>query len=307
MSLSLLNSPKSAKHLNSCFLRTVVTNSNWEDMLRASAEVLGKGLLATSYEAYLEDGPMIVVKMLKLAKVATTEFEKLIEQISSIRHKNVATLRAYLCGKDKWLPVYYYYDRGSMIRNCVGILFPSLMNHVQQQLQPFTKYEAPEVAVNRRSQQSDVYSFRVLLLELMVRQFEPAQVMASIFGILWLILGSGRKKAIKFYGKLVGRWIEGVSRSLALCAVHSESRDNLFYECDFGKTLWKKILYWNGFDREHMGWHNEVSWAVTHMKGKAIQAIIYRLAWRAHIYASWMARNEKVHSSVEAPIDLLGL
>ncbi|OWM75573.1 hypothetical protein CDL15_Pgr021737 [Punica granatum] len=128
MSLSLLNSPKSAKHLNSCFLRTVVTNSNWEDMLRASAEVLGKGLLATSYEAYLEDGPMIVVKMLKLAKVATTEFEKLIEQISSIRHKNVATLRAYL--------------------------------------------------LNRRSQQSDVYSFRVLLLELMVRQFEPAQVMA---------------------------------------------------------------------------------------------------------------------------------
>lgn len=52
------------------------------------------------------------------------------------------------------------------------ILFTSLMNHVQQQ--PITKYQAPEVVGNRWSQESDVYSFGVILLELLVREFEPA-------------------------------------------------------------------------------------------------------------------------------------
>lgn len=53
------------------------------------------------------------------------------------------------------------------------IIFTPLMKYVQQQ--PITtKYQAPEVAVNRLSQESDVYSFGVLLLELLVRKFEPA-------------------------------------------------------------------------------------------------------------------------------------
>jgi hypothetical protein len=38
---------------------------NLEDLLRASAEVLGKGSVGTSYKAVLEEGTTVVVKRLK--------------------------------------------------------------------------------------------------------------------------------------------------------------------------------------------------------------------------------------------------
>lgn len=88
-----------------------------EDMLRASAEVLGKGSFGTSYKASLEDGPTIAVKRLKLGNAATeiAVFNKLMETISNFRHENVATPRAYYSGMDEQLLVYDYYDRGSML------------------------------------------------------------------------------------------------------------------------------------------------------------------------------------------------
>ncbi|MCI79815.1 putative inactive receptor kinase, partial [Trifolium medium] len=36
-----------------------------EDLLRASAEVLGKGTFGTAYKAVLESGPVVAVKRLK--------------------------------------------------------------------------------------------------------------------------------------------------------------------------------------------------------------------------------------------------
>lgn len=99
-----------------------------EDMLRASAEVLGKGSFGTSYKASLEDGPTIAVKRLKMQTVGRnpaasviTDFRSLVEKCSSIRHENIATLRAYYSDKDERLLVYDHYGRGSMSSLLHGI------------------------------------------------------------------------------------------------------------------------------------------------------------------------------------------
>ncbi|KAL1550705.1 putative inactive receptor kinase [Salvia divinorum] len=84
-----------------------------EDLLRASAEVLGKGTFGTTYKAALEDATIVAVKRLKEVVVGRKEFEQQMETAGSIKHENVATLRAYYYSKDEKLVVYDYYNQGS--------------------------------------------------------------------------------------------------------------------------------------------------------------------------------------------------
>ncbi|KAJ6794211.1 putative inactive receptor kinase isoform X1 [Iris pallida] len=85
-----------------------------EDLLRASAEVLGKGTFGTAYRAVLEDATMVVVKRLKEVGVGKREFEQQMETVGRIRHENVVELRAYYYSKDEKLMVYDFYSQGSV-------------------------------------------------------------------------------------------------------------------------------------------------------------------------------------------------
>lgn len=85
-----------------------------EDLLRASAEVLGKGTFGTAYKAILEDSTMVVVKRLKEVSAGKREFEQQMEVVGSIKHENLIELRAYYYSKDEKLMVYDYYSDGSI-------------------------------------------------------------------------------------------------------------------------------------------------------------------------------------------------
>ncbi|KAK4431383.1 putative inactive receptor kinase [Sesamum alatum] len=85
-----------------------------EDLLRASAEVLGKGTFGTTYKAALEDSTTVAVKRLKEVIVGKKDFEQQMEVVGNIRHENVAPLRAYYYSKDEKLMVYDYYNQGSV-------------------------------------------------------------------------------------------------------------------------------------------------------------------------------------------------
>lgn len=85
-----------------------------EDLLRASAEVLGKGSVGTSYKAVLEEGTTVVVKRLKDVVVSKKEFEQQMEILGKIKHDNVLPLRAYYYSKDEKLLVSDYLPAGSL-------------------------------------------------------------------------------------------------------------------------------------------------------------------------------------------------
>ncbi|KAF8403197.1 hypothetical protein HHK36_011296 [Tetracentron sinense] len=86
-----------------------------EDLLRASAEMLGKGSLGTVYKAVLEDGCMMAVKRLKDANpCARKEFEQYMDVIGKLRHPNIIRLRAYYYAKEEKLLVYDYLPNGSL-------------------------------------------------------------------------------------------------------------------------------------------------------------------------------------------------
>ncbi|CAO2208629.1 unnamed protein product [Urochloa humidicola] len=85
-----------------------------EDLLRASAEVLGKGSVGTSYKAVLEEGTTVVVKRLKDVAAARREFDAHMDALGRVEHRNVLPVRAYYFSKDEKLLVYDYLPNGSL-------------------------------------------------------------------------------------------------------------------------------------------------------------------------------------------------
>lgn len=86
-----------------------------EDLLRASAEMLGKGGFGTAYKAVLDDGNVVAVKRLKDAQVSgKREFEQHMEVLGRLRHPNVVSLRAYYFAREEKLLVYDYMPNGSL-------------------------------------------------------------------------------------------------------------------------------------------------------------------------------------------------
>ncbi|XP_020549153.1 probable inactive receptor kinase At5g58300 [Sesamum indicum] len=86
-----------------------------EDLLRASAEVLGRGMFGVSYKVILENGITIVVKRSKEVVVAKKEFQRHMEVMSRMQgHENVSELRAHYYSVDEKLLVYDYHSQGSV-------------------------------------------------------------------------------------------------------------------------------------------------------------------------------------------------
>ncbi|XP_030543615.1 probable leucine-rich repeat receptor-like protein kinase At1g68400 [Rhodamnia argentea] len=86
-----------------------------EDLLRASAEMLGKGGFGTAYKAVLDDGNVVAVKRLKDASVGgRREFEQHMELLGRLGHPNVVSLRAYYFAREEKLLVYDYMANGSL-------------------------------------------------------------------------------------------------------------------------------------------------------------------------------------------------
>ncbi|KAK4802591.1 hypothetical protein SAY86_000794 [Trapa natans] len=86
-----------------------------EDLLRASAEVLGKGTFGTTYKAALEMGGLVVaVKRLKELAVPEKDFREKMKEIGEVEHENLVPLRAYYYNRDEKLLVYDYMPTGSL-------------------------------------------------------------------------------------------------------------------------------------------------------------------------------------------------
>uniref|UniRef100_A0A0A9H0I7 Protein kinase domain-containing protein n=1 Tax=Arundo donax TaxID=35708 RepID=A0A0A9H0I7_ARUDO len=88
-----------------------------EELLRASAETLGRGEVGSTYKAVMETGFIVTVKRMRdpsAGGVGAAEFGRRTEELGRLRHPNVVALRAYFQAKEERLLVYDYYPNGSL-------------------------------------------------------------------------------------------------------------------------------------------------------------------------------------------------
>jgi hypothetical protein len=90
-------------------------NFDLEDLLRASAEVLGKGGFGAAYKVVLDEDTTVVVKRLKDVWIGKKEFEQHMEVLGKIgKNPNIVPLLAYYYSKDEKLLVYDYMPNNSL-------------------------------------------------------------------------------------------------------------------------------------------------------------------------------------------------
>ncbi|CAL9050049.1 unnamed protein product [Musa banksii] len=86
-----------------------------QDLLRASAEVLGSGNFGSSYKAILLDGPSVVVKRFKeMNGVGREYFQEHMRRLGRLSHPNLLPLVAYYYRKEEKLLISDYIPNGSL-------------------------------------------------------------------------------------------------------------------------------------------------------------------------------------------------
>ncbi|KAL6856013.1 hypothetical protein ACP4OV_018815 [Aristida adscensionis] len=89
-----------------------------ESLLKASAEVLGKGVSGSTYKAVLEDGVVVAVKRLSAlqfpAAGRSKAFDRHMRLVGRLRHRHVVSLRGYCNSNGERLLVYDYLPNGSL-------------------------------------------------------------------------------------------------------------------------------------------------------------------------------------------------
>ena len=90
---------------------------NLDQLMRASAEMLGRGSIGTTYKAVLDNQLIVSVKRLDASKTAITSgevFERHMESVGGLRHPNLVPIRAYFQAKEERLVIYDYQPNGSL-------------------------------------------------------------------------------------------------------------------------------------------------------------------------------------------------
>lgn len=88
-----------------------------ESLLKASAEVLGKGVSGSTYKAVLEDGVLVAVKRLSALQFPagrSKAFDRHMRLVGRLRHRHVVSLRAYCNSNGERLLVYDFLPNGSL-------------------------------------------------------------------------------------------------------------------------------------------------------------------------------------------------
>ncbi|XP_039026924.1 uncharacterized protein LOC120160623 [Hibiscus syriacus] len=83
----------------------------------------------------------------------------------------------------------------------------------------------------------------------------------------------------------------------------NETRDHLFSECSFAKSLWSSILNLSQLHVPHMTWEEKICWASKEWKGKSLLTTILKLAWTSFIYLIWEERNRRIYHRGSREVD----
>ncbi|KAG0487392.1 hypothetical protein HPP92_009487 [Vanilla planifolia] len=88
---------------------------NLDELLKASAFVLGKSEVGTLYKVVLEDGLILAVRRLGEGRQQSfKEFQNEVEAIGRVRHPNIVRLRAYYWSLEEKLLIYDYIPNGNL-------------------------------------------------------------------------------------------------------------------------------------------------------------------------------------------------
>lgn len=104
-----------------------VNGLRFEDLLKAPAEMLGRGNNGSVYKVVIENRTTLVVKRIKNWEIASHEFNQRMRKLDQVKHPNVLPALAFFSSKVEKLLVYEYQQNGSLFKLLHGKCLSSLM------------------------------------------------------------------------------------------------------------------------------------------------------------------------------------
>ena len=99
----------------------------FDDLLRAPAELLGRGKNGTVYKVVCEQqGMVLAVKRVRDWVISSSDFRVRMKRLDQVRHPNVLSAMAFYYSKQEKLLVYEYQQNGSLFRLLHGNFIPSI-------------------------------------------------------------------------------------------------------------------------------------------------------------------------------------
>lgn len=86
-----------------------------DDLLRASAEVLGRGNLGITYKTTLETGTVVAVKRLNhMNELNKKEFLQQMQLLGQMKHENLVEIISFYYSEDQKLIIYEFISDGTL-------------------------------------------------------------------------------------------------------------------------------------------------------------------------------------------------
>ncbi|RHN42383.1 putative protein kinase RLK-Pelle-LRR-III family [Medicago truncatula] len=175
--------------------RPVANELKLEELLRAPAEMIGRGKNGSLYKVMLPNGIQVVVKRIKDWSISSVEFKQRMQLLNQAKHPHVLSPLAFYCSKQEKLLAYEYQQNGSLfkllhgtsktfdwgsrlglastIAEALAFMHQELgqhgIIHVNMALMPKDDQQSSTFATpnDANACKEDVYGFGVILLELL--------------------------------------------------------------------------------------------------------------------------------------------
>lgn len=86
-----------------------------DDLLRASAEVLGRGNLGITYKTTLETGTVVAVKRINhMNEVSKKEFIQQMQSLGQMKHENLVEIISFYFSEEQKLIIYEFTSDGTL-------------------------------------------------------------------------------------------------------------------------------------------------------------------------------------------------
>lgn len=99
------------------------------------------------------------------------------------------------------------------------------------------------------------------------------------------------------------RWGLPSDPNCLLCNTVPESRDHLFFSCNYSWTVWNRIA-----DRLQLlpdrSWETQIT-NMQHYQGPRQDKLLRLLSWQATLYNVWSERNARLHQQISKPPDIV--